>query len=101
MNTTELVIEIARRSKTRRVRLTRQQVEAVMDLLLDILREELTQPGGEIRLREFGVFTVEQAKKPGGSLRVGNTSQVRRNMAGQTYFRVRFKSSRTLLSGLR
>jgi len=95
MNTTELINEIARRSQITRTRLTRQQVGLIIDLLLEVLADELSQPDGEIRLKQFGVFSVKAGKMPHGSLNVGKES-VHRNPAGKLYYRVIFHPNRRL-----
>lgn len=93
MNTTDLIHEIARRSKPSRRPLTRAQAEHALDLLLEIMIEELAQEGGEVRLRGFGVFRAKQAKKSGGRLKRGTEEAA--NDRGETYLRVQFKRSRT------
>jgi nucleoid DNA-binding protein len=64
MNTTELIHEIARRSKSTPHPLTRRQVGYMLDTLLELMTDELRQEGGEIRLRGLGVLTVKKRAMP-------------------------------------
>lgn len=64
MNTTELINEIARRSKSTPYPLTRRAVGYVIDELLELVTQELSQEGGEIRLRGIGVLTTTKRRMP-------------------------------------
>lgn len=69
MNTTELIHEVARRSKATRTPLTREQTAQAVDLLLDLMREQLSQPDGEVRLKSFCTIRVVSAVRRTGNLR--------------------------------
>lgn len=99
MNTTELTNEIARRSKVTRTRLSRREVSAVLDLLLDVMAEELSQPEGKVILTNFATLSVEPGQRSGGQLRSGE--QLRDQALGETYHWLRFRASRALTARLR
>jgi nucleoid DNA-binding protein len=101
MNTTDLIYEIARRTKHTHRPLTRDDVTAVVDLLLDLMTEELTQSQGEIRLKGIGILKVKQAKRSGGKLKTGQAlPQIQKQHNGH-YYRLTLTASRSLLQHLR
>jgi nucleoid DNA-binding protein len=97
MNRSELIFEIAKRSKVRPVVLTRQQVELVIDLLLELMTEELSRPDGAVRLGEFGVLEVQKrVRRQGksGLLLDGRSGAVRE--VSRVAYHFRFRPSRKL-----
>lgn len=60
------------------------------------MTEELSKPDGEVRLKPFGVFTVKETKMGGGRLRRGDSAEAEQELAGETYYRVKFRASRVL-----
>ena len=60
LNRTDLIVEIARRTKTTTRPLTRNEVGHVLDIMLDIFEDQLTRPDGEIRLGELGILGVQR-----------------------------------------
>ncbi len=75
MNRQELCRAIAQRSKPTATQFTEQEAEHFFELLLEILTEELSQPGGKIRLSNFGILEVVERRTQGGKLRIGNSDQ--------------------------
>jgi nucleoid DNA-binding protein len=69
MNHRQLVSVVARRFPN----LTKRQIEDVLDVLVEIWRTELEQPGGEVIIRDFGKLTVEVQK-------MRNSGAIRRQM---------------------
>ncbi|MDQ7026250.1 MAG: hypothetical protein Q9P01_13225 [Anaerolineae bacterium] len=101
MNTTQLIYEIACRSKHSRRPLTREDVSLAMDLLLDILLEELTKPEGEIRLRHIGILRLKKCRYSGGQLKIGQSpAQIQKNQ-GKHYYRLTLSVNQTLRQQLR
>ena len=96
MNKRELVIALARRSKTTRCRLTRPQARIVVDTLFDILEEELTQPEGYLAIEHFGTLKVDRRIRRGraGRLNVGNTGEMQQPT--RVAYHIRFSPSDTL-----
>ena len=104
LNRTDLIIEIARQTKTTSRQLTRDDVEHVIDIMLDIMQDQLTQPDGGIRLGELGLLGVHERRiSPGksqGTLihpdtgeEIGHKSRV--------HHRIQFKSTRSLRQKLK
>ncbi len=101
MNVTELINEIARRTKKTRYQLTRPEVEQAITIMVDILREELSQLNGKFSIDNFGILEVQRwVRKNGGTIRIGNSTQTRELTTGVSY-RCRFKASRALQKMLR
>ena len=96
MNKRELVIALARRSKTTRCRLTRSQARIVVDTLFDILEDELTQPEGYLAIEHFGTLKVDRRIRRGraGRLNVGNTDETQQPTKIAYY--ISFKPSESL-----
>jgi nucleoid DNA-binding protein len=67
MNTTELVIEIARISKRTRHQMTRREVAHVMKIMLHILEDQLTRPAGGVRLGRLGMLGVKRRVRRKGT----------------------------------
>lgn len=101
MNVTELINEIARRTKKTRYQLTRPEVEQAVTIMVDILREELSQPNGKFSIDNFGILEVQRRiRKNGGAIRIGSSDQMRPPSTEVSY-RCRFKASRALQKTLR
>ncbi len=101
MNVTELINEIARRTKKTRYQLTRPEVEQAITLMVEILGEEMTKPNGKLSIDNFGILEVQRrVRKNGGMIRSGNSTQTRELTSGVSY-RCRFKASRALQKTLR
>ena len=101
MNVTELINEVARRTKKTRYQLTRPEVEQAITIMVDILREELSQPNGKFSIDNFGILEVQQRmRKNGGSIRIGNSDQMR-SPSTEISYRCHFKASRALQKALR
>ena len=66
MNRTDLIIEIAKQTKTTARPLTRDEVQHVIDIMLNIFEDQLTRPDGEIRLGELGVLGIQRRVKRKG-----------------------------------
>jgi len=85
MNHRQLMSAVARRFPD----LTQRQIADVLDVLVEVWRAELAQPGGEVVIRDFGKLTVEVQ-------RMRNAGIVRAHMGGNApdhlrrlYFRFR------------
>lgn len=76
MNQQQLSRIIARESKGTAIRLTNKQVEHCLNLLLEAMGEELTQPGGKIAFANFGILEVVEQRSHGGRLRIGNSDRM-------------------------
>jgi nucleoid DNA-binding protein len=101
MNPTELVIEIARRTKTRRYQLSRPQVEEAINAFVEILQEELSRPDGRLSIPNVGVLEIERRqRKNTGRIRIGNSSE-ERSPSTTTSYHYKFKPSRELQKRLR
>ena len=101
MNTTEIIYEIARRSKHTPRPLTREEVSLAIDFLLVILLEELTQPNGEIRLKHIGTLKVKLVKRSGGRLKMGQSPAQIPNNPRKHYYRLTLRVSQALMQQLR
>ena len=101
MNTTEIIYEIARRTKRTSRSVTRDEVSLVIDLLLDILIEELTKPSGRIYLRNIGLLYVKTIRYPGGLLKKGQSATQIRDKEKKLLHRLKLQTSRSLLKQLR
>ena len=98
MNQQQLSRVVARESKRTAIQLTNKQVEHCLDLLLEAMMEELTQPGGKIAFANFGILEVVEQQSHGGRLRVGNSDQ----LANVSPVRqvIKWRASRRLRAGL-
>lgn len=66
MNHRQVIKQIARRFPD----LTQRQIDDVLDVLVEVWREEMTQPGGEVVIRDLGKLTVEvQHMRNAGAVR--------------------------------
>jgi nucleoid DNA-binding protein len=69
--------------------LTQRQIEEVLEVLVELWRRELEQPGGEIIIRDFGKLTVDvQQMRNAGAVRAQMGSQAPEYLA-RLYFRFR------------
>lgn len=104
MNRSDLIIEIAKRSKVTRQPLTRREVEHVIDLMLDIFEDQLTQPDGGIRLGELGLLSVHERRldpsKPQGTLIHPNTGETIQSPS-RIQHRIKFSATRSLREKLK
>jgi len=85
MNHRQLVSTVARHFPD----LTQRQIADVLDVLVEVWRAELAQPGGEIVFRDFGKLTVDvQHIRNAGAVRtqMGSTAPDRLT---RLYFRFR------------
>jgi len=85
MNHRQLVRAIARRFPD----LTQHQLADVLDVLVEVWRAELAQPGGEVVIRDFGTLTIEvQRMRNAGAVRsqMGSTAP---DHLTRLYFRFR------------
>jgi nucleoid DNA-binding protein len=85
MSHREVIKQVARRFPD----LTQRQIAEVLDVLVEVWRTELGQPGGEVVIRDFGNLTIEvQRMKNGGAVRtqMGNAAPERLT---RLYFRFR------------
>ena len=96
MNTTEIIYEIARRSKESHIRLSRKEVAHVVNLFLAVLKEELAKPTGEVRLQSFGIFSVQERKYTGGILKIGDGKFTRPSKKETSYYSIKFRLSRIM-----
>jgi nucleoid DNA-binding protein len=76
MNQQQLSRIIARKSKGTATRFTTKEVDHCLDLLLEIITEELTQPGGKVAFSNFGILEVVEQRSHGGKLRIGNSNEL-------------------------
>ena len=73
VNHRQLVKAVARRFPD----LTQRQIEDVLDVLVEVWRSELVQPGGEVVIRDFGKLTVEvQRMRNGGVIQAQMRTQM-------------------------
>ena len=101
MNVTELINEIARRTKKTRYQLTRPEVEQAITIMVEILAEEMSRPNGKLSIDNFGILEVQQRiRKNGGAIRIGSSNQMR-SPSTEVSYRCRFKASRALQKRLR
>lgn len=85
MNHRQLVSAIARRFPD----LTQRQIDDVLDVLAELCRAELAQPGGEIAIRNLGRLTVEvQRMRSAGAVRAQMGSAAPDSLT-RLYFRFR------------
>jgi nucleoid DNA-binding protein len=85
MNHRQVIKQVARHFPD----LTQRQIAEVLDVLVEVWRAEMAQPGGEVVIRDFGKLTVEvQHMKNGGAVRtqMGSTAPERLT---RLYFRFR------------
>jgi nucleoid DNA-binding protein len=76
MNQQQLSRIIARKSKGTATKFTTKEIEHCLDLLLEVMTEELTQPSGKITFSNFGILEVIEQRSHGGKLRVGNSDEL-------------------------
>ena len=76
MNQQQLSRIIARKSKGTANRFTTKEVEHCLNLLLEAMTEELTQPDGKITFSNFGILEVIEQQSHGGKLCVGNSDEL-------------------------
>ena len=69
MNHTEMVNEVARRL----YKLTRQEVDEIVEVMLEVWQAELEQPAGYIHLRSFGRLQVQHQQ-------INNNGAIRQTM---------------------
>ena len=60
MNVTQLINEIARRTKKTRYQLMRPEVEQAITLMVEILGEEMSKPNGKFSIDNFGILEVQR-----------------------------------------
>jgi len=85
VNHREVIRQVARRFPD----LTQQQIAEVLEVLVEVWRAELAQPGGEVVIRDFGKLTVEvQRMKNGGAVRTQMGSAAPERLT-RLYFRFR------------
>lgn len=85
MNHRQLVGVVARRFPD----LTQRQINDVLDVLVEVWRAELAQPGGEVVIRDFGKLTVEvQHMRNAGAVRTQMGSAAPDRLT-RLYFRFR------------
>jgi len=66
MNHRQVIKQVARRFPD----LTQHQLEDVLDVLVEVWRAELAQPGGEVVIRDFGKLMIEvQRMRSAGAVR--------------------------------
>ena len=104
LNRTDLIIEIARRTKVTERQLTRDEVAHVIDIMLDIFEDQLTQPDGGIRLGELGLLGVHERRiRPGKSqgtlIHAGTGEEIQQ--PSRVHHRVKFSPTRTLREKLK
>ncbi|MBK8024954.1 MAG: HU family DNA-binding protein [Chloroflexi bacterium] len=85
MNHRQLIRTVAHRFPD----LTQRQVEEVLAVCVEVWREALAQPGGEVVLRDFGRLTVEvQQIRSGGIVRARMGTDAPERLT-RLYFRFR------------
>jgi nucleoid DNA-binding protein len=85
MNHRQVIREVARRFPD----LTQRQIAEVLDVLVEVWRAELGQPGGEVVIRDFGKLIVEvQRMKNSGAVRTQMGSAAPERLT-RLYFRFR------------
>ncbi|MEM9955880.1 MAG: HU family DNA-binding protein [Chloroflexota bacterium] len=104
LNRSDLIIEIAKRTKTTSQQLTRREVEHVIDIMLDIFEDQLTQPDGGIRLGELGLLGVQERRlgpsKAQGTLIHPNTGEKIKSPS-RIQHRINFSPTRRLREKLK
>lgn len=100
MKKADLIYALARRSKGSSHPLSREAAEVAVNLLLEIIQEEISQPEGLIAIDNFGKFIVERRTKLGraGLLRQGNSPET--TTASRVSYHICFKPSDTLKARL-
>lgn len=102
LNRTDLIVEIAKRTKMTARPLTRDEVGHVLDILLDIFEDQLTRPDGEIRLGELGVLGVQRrVKRKGQSGQLYNIQTGEAINTPRTAYYIRFQPTKTLKDKLK
>lgn len=85
MNHRQVIKQVARRFPN----LTQLEIAEVLEVLVEVWRAELEQPGGEVVIRDFGKLTVEvQRMKNGGAVRTQMGSAAPERLT-RLYFRFR------------
>jgi nucleoid DNA-binding protein len=85
MNHRQVIKQVARRFPD----LTQHQIAEVIDVLVEVWRAELAQPGGEVVIRDFGKLTVEvQHMRNAGAVRTQMGSAAPERLT-RLYFRFR------------
>ncbi len=85
MNHRQVIREVAGRFPD----LTQHQIAEVLDVLIEVWRAELAQPGGEVVIRDFGKLTVEvQHMRNAGAVRTQMGSAAPDRLT-RLYFRFR------------
>lgn len=104
VNRSDLIIEVAKRTKATRQQLTRREVEHVIDIMLDIFEDQLTQPDGGIRLGELGLLSVQERRldssKSQGTLIHPNTGEPIKSPS-RIQHRIKFSPTRSLREKLK
>lgn len=99
MNRSDLVEEIARRSRQTHHRLLEREVRQVIDLLIELVAEELSRPDGRVGLLGVGILEV-QSFRVGGQLKDIRTGEMI-SLDDNLRYRVRFKAALPLKNALR
>jgi len=85
VNHREVIREVAGRFPN----LTQHQIAEVLEVLVEVWRDELAQPGGEVVIRDFGRLTVEvQRMRNSGAVRTQMGSAAPDHLT-RLYFRFR------------
>jgi nucleoid DNA-binding protein len=85
LNHRQVIKQVARRFPD----LTQRQIAEVLDVLVEVWRAELAQPGGEVVIRDFGRLIVEvQRMKNSGAVRTQMGSDAPEHLTC-LYFRFR------------
>lgn len=85
MNHRQVIEQVARRFPD----MTQRQIAEVLEVLVEVWRAELAQPGGEVVIRDFGKLTVEvQRMKNAGAVRAQMGSAAPERLT-RLYFRFR------------
>jgi nucleoid DNA-binding protein len=101
VNTTEIIYEIARRSKQTSRPLTREEVTVAIDLMLAVLLEELLQPNGTVHLKRIGTLQIVQHTRSGGRLKRGYSPTLTQSKCALPLYRLKLRVSRSFLRQLR
>jgi len=94
MNRTTLIKAIAQRSRRGANQLRRQDVQLVLDILLELLADELSKPGGRVGLNGLGILEVRPFRVRG---RLNNVQ----HQGERTAYRVHFRAFKALKDSLR
>lgn len=85
MSHREVIKQVARRFPD----LTQHQIAEVLEVLVEVWRAQLAQPGGEVVIRDFGKLTVEvQHMRNAGAVRTQMGSDAPDRLT-RLYFRFR------------